>query len=93
MKRPNRAAPERQRGSRMGTEAAQVPAERSGAACPDGAVTAGDWGEQTGFLKGPNRAAPERQRGSRIGTEAAQVPAERSGAACPDGAVTAGDWG
>ena len=27
-----------------GTEAAQVPAERSGAACPDGAVTAGDWG-------------------------------------------------
>ena len=28
----------------METEAAQVPAERSGAACPDGAVTAGDWG-------------------------------------------------
>ena len=28
----------------MGTEAAQVPAERSGAACPTGAVTAGDWG-------------------------------------------------
>ena len=27
-----------------GTEAAQVPAERSGAACPTGAVTAGDWG-------------------------------------------------
>ena len=26
------------------TEAAQVPAERSGAACPTGAVTAGDWG-------------------------------------------------
>ncbi|MBO8471550.1 MAG: hypothetical protein IAB82_07135 [Bacteroidetes bacterium] len=44
MKGPNRAAPERQRGSRIGTEAAQVPAERSGAACPDGAVTAGDWG-------------------------------------------------
>ena len=44
MKRPNRAALERQRGSRMGTEAAQVPAERSGAACPGGAVTAGDWG-------------------------------------------------
>ena len=44
LKGPNRAAPERQRGSRIGTEAAQVPAERSGAACPDGAVTAGDWG-------------------------------------------------
>ena len=28
----------------MGTEAAQVPAQRSGAACPTGAVTAGDWG-------------------------------------------------
>ena len=28
----------------MGTGAAQVPAERSGAACPTGAVTAGDWG-------------------------------------------------
>ena len=28
----------------MGTEAVQVPAERSGAACPTGAVTAGDWG-------------------------------------------------
>ena len=28
----------------MGTEAVKVPAERSGAACPDGAVTAGDWG-------------------------------------------------
>ena len=27
-----------------GTEAVEVPAERSGAACPDGAVTAGDWG-------------------------------------------------
>ena len=40
----------------MGTEAAQVPAQRSGAACPTGAVTAGDWGwtdrisSQTGFL-------------------------------------------
>ena len=34
-----RAAPERQRGFRKETEAAQVPAERSGAACPDGAVT------------------------------------------------------
>ena len=28
----------------MGTEAVEVPAERSGAACPTGAVTAGDWG-------------------------------------------------
>ena len=27
-----------------GNRAAQVPAERSGAACPTGAVTAGDWG-------------------------------------------------
>ena len=44
MGRPFRAAPERQLGSCKGTEAAQVPAERSGAACPDGAVTAGDWG-------------------------------------------------
>ena len=44
MGRPDRAAPERQRGFRQGTEAAQVPAERSGAACPTGAVTAGDWG-------------------------------------------------
>ena len=26
------------------TEAVKVPAERSGAACPTGAVTAGDWG-------------------------------------------------
>ena len=42
MGRPFRAAPERQRGSRHGT--AQVPAQRSGAACPTGAVTAGDWG-------------------------------------------------
>ena len=44
MGRPDRAAPERQRSFREGTEAAQVPAERSGAACPTGAVTAGDWG-------------------------------------------------
>ena len=28
----------------MGTEAVEVPAQRSGAACPTGAVTAGDWG-------------------------------------------------
>ena len=41
---PFRAAPERQRGFREETEAVQVPAERSGAACPGGAVTAGDWG-------------------------------------------------
>ena len=41
---PFRAAPERQRGFREETEAVEVPAERSGAACPDGAVTAGDWG-------------------------------------------------
>ena len=27
-----------------GTEAVEVPAKRSGAACPTGAVTAGDWG-------------------------------------------------
>ena len=27
-----------------GTEAVEVPAERSGAACPTGAVTVGDWG-------------------------------------------------
>ena len=44
MGRPFRAAPERQLGSCKGTEAAQVPAQRSGAACPTGAVTAGDWG-------------------------------------------------
>ena len=37
-------APERQRGPRRGTEAVKVPAQRSGAACPTGAVTAGDWG-------------------------------------------------
>ena len=92
MGRPFRAAPERQRGSRIGTEAEEVPAERSGAACPTGAVTAGDWGKTDEGRK-TFRAAPERQRGSRIGTEAAQVPAKRSGAACPDGAVTAGDWG
>ena len=28
----------------MGTEAVEVPAQRSGAACHTGAVTAGDWG-------------------------------------------------
>ena len=44
LKGPIRAAPERQRGPRRGTEAAQVPPQRSGAACPTGAVTAGDWG-------------------------------------------------
>ena len=44
LKGPSRAAPERQRGFRKETDAAQVPAERSEAACPDGAVTAGDWG-------------------------------------------------
>ncbi|MBO8471491.1 MAG: hypothetical protein IAB82_06830, partial [Bacteroidetes bacterium] len=27
-----------------GNRAVEVPAELSGAACPDGAVTAGDWG-------------------------------------------------
>ena len=64
MGRPFRAAPERQRGSRMGTEAAQVPAQRSGAACPDGAVTAGDWG-WTDEGRKTFRAAPERQRGFR----------------------------
>ena len=26
------------------TEAVEVPAQRSGAACPDGAVTVGNWG-------------------------------------------------
>ena len=94
MGRPFRAAPERQRGSRIGTEAEEVPAERSGAACPDGAVTAGDWGWTDRIsVAGPFRAAPERQLGSCKGTEAAQVPAERSGAACPTGAVTAGDRG
>jgi len=36
----------------MGTEAAQVPAERSGAACPIGAVTAGDWGWTAGISRG-----------------------------------------
>ena len=49
MGRPFRAAPERQRGSRIGTEAEEVPAERSGAACPTGAVTAGDWGWTIGL--------------------------------------------
>ena len=44
MGRPDRAAPERQRGFREGTEAVEVPVERSGAACPTGAVTVGDWG-------------------------------------------------
>ena len=34
------------------TEAVQVPAERSGAACPDGAVTAGDWGWTAGISRG-----------------------------------------
>ena len=72
----------------------EVPAERSGAACPTRAVTASDWGWTDRIsVAGPFRAAPERQLGSCKGTEAAQVPAERSGAACPDGAVTAGDWG
>ena len=33
----------------MGTGAAEVPAQRSEAACPTGAVTAGDWGGQAGF--------------------------------------------
>ena len=41
---PGEGEAERQRGPRRGTEAAQVPAKRSGAACPTGAVTAGDWG-------------------------------------------------
>ena len=88
MGRPFRAAPERQRGFREETEAAQVPVQRSGAACPTGAVTAGDWG-WTDEGRKTFRAAPERQRGSCKGTEAAQVPVQRSGAACPDGAVTA----
>ena len=71
-----------------GTEAVEVPAERSGAACPDGAVTAGDWG-WTDEGRQTFRAAPERQRGFRKETEAVEVPAQRSGAACPTGAVTA----
>ena len=37
--RPFRAAPERQRGFREEAEAAEVPAKRSAAACPTGAVT------------------------------------------------------
>ncbi len=69
-----------------------MPAERSEAACPTGAVTAGDWGwKDDGRMT--VRAAPERQRGFREETEAAEVPAERSEAVCPTGAVTAGDWG
>ena len=38
--RPFRAAPERQRGFREEADAAQVPAKRSGDACPTGAVAA-----------------------------------------------------
>ena len=44
MGRPNRAAPERQRSFQQEAEAVKVPAQQSGAACPTGAVTAGDWG-------------------------------------------------
>ena len=76
----------------MGTEAAQVPAERSGAACPGGAVTAGDLGvdrRRSQDLQGRTGASARFPEGNR----AAQVPAQRSGAACPGGAVTAGDWG
>ena len=71
LERPDRAAPERQRGSRrgnrsvsevpgVGTGAAEVPAQRSEAACPTGAVTAGDWG-WTDEGRQTFRAAPERQ--------------------------------
>ena len=35
-----------------GTEAVEVPAQRSGAACPTGAVTAGDWGWTAGISRG-----------------------------------------
>ena len=52
----------------METGAVEVPAERSGAACPAGAVTAGDWGWTDRIsVTGPFRAAPERQRGFRHG--------------------------
>ena len=94
MGRPNRAAPERQRSFQQEAEAVKVPAQQSGAACPTGAVTAGDWGWTDRIsVAGPNRAAPERQRSFQQEAEAVKVPAQQSGAACPTGAVTAGDWG
>ena len=67
-----------------------MPAERSGAACPDGAVTARWLGvDRQDFWNGPSGPHRSVSEVSCKGTEAVEVPAERSGAACPDGAVTA----
>ena len=63
----------------METEAGEVPAQRSGAACPAGAVTVGDWG-WTDEGRQTFRAAPERQRGFRQETEALKVPDSRESA-------------
>ena len=59
-----------------GTEAVEVPAQRSEAVCPTGAVTAGDWGWTDRIseraLQGRTGASARFPKGNR----AAQVPAQ-----------------
>ena len=93
LERPDRAAPERQRGSRRGNRSSGGAGAAKRSRMPHrGRHRKVTGGGQTKVARpsGPHRSVSEV---SCVGTGAAQVPAQRSEAACPTGAVTAGDWG